>query len=98
MVDDGSCDCCDGTDETLGACPFTCLMEGEGVVEQLRAHVKEYSAALEQRVAYVEYAQARKEHWEAMWPNMPHQLEILWSHLRRTLGRIISFRVGGMQD
>jgi protein kinase C substrate 80K-H len=41
-VDDGICDCCDGSDETKTPefeCPNTCAEEGETLKKGLRAHV-----------------------------------------------------------
>ena len=62
FVDDGICDCCDGTDELKG-CTNTCLEKSAGALLSLQQKVSSYSHLLNKKAGYVSQAAERRKHW-----------------------------------
>ena len=60
FVDDGVCDCCDGTDELEG-CANTCIEKNAAVREGLQKQVDDYKAALAKRKEYAAGAAAARQ-------------------------------------
>jgi protein kinase C substrate 80K-H len=56
MVDDGVCDCCDGSDEPAGACGNACAERAAAVLVGLSANLAAAEAGLKKRAKYVTYA------------------------------------------
>jgi protein kinase C substrate 80K-H len=46
-VNDGICDCCDGSDEPKGKCPDNCYEIGKGLRDELKAKIKAMKAGIQ---------------------------------------------------
>ncbi len=62
FVDDGICDCCDGTDELKG-CSNTCLDKSAGALLSLQQKVAAYGNTLAKKASYVKQAAERRKSW-----------------------------------
>lgn len=65
MVDDGVCDCCDGSDERPGACPNVCLKAGRAAVKALAKEIKAREEGISARGDYVADAMLLRKKWKA---------------------------------
>ena len=63
FVDDGLCDCCDGSDEIHG-CSNRCLEESAPVVQELKDKLNVYTNALQKKGSFEQQAVAKKAHWQ----------------------------------
>ena len=59
-----SVDCCDGTDESSGACPNTCAEAGSANRAALKARWTAFKFGLKSRENYVVDVVANKQKWE----------------------------------
>lgn len=62
FVDDGVCDCCDGSDEPFGRCSNSCLRQAEAAISQLRTELKEVETGLHSRSQYIKYVDSAHDH------------------------------------
>ncbi|GAB4821655.1 hypothetical protein N2152v2_008701 [Parachlorella kessleri] len=65
MVDDGVCDCCDGTDERAGKCSNRCKELGAASLQALVADVAAAEAGLKAKEGYIADAVGIKKGWRA---------------------------------
>ena len=65
FVDDGICDCCDGSDD-LGtvSCPDTCVEEGRSKMVELQSSLADAEAGLRKKDVLLKAASARRAEWE----------------------------------
>ena len=65
FVDDGVCDCCDGSDENgTITCPDTCLEEGRSKMAALELSLAEAEAGLKKKEALRKQAKTKRAEWE----------------------------------
>jgi len=85
-VDDGVCDCCDGSDELVTRshvlCPNTCMEAGRAAREALEASIKAHEAGAQAKASLIEAAkqarekkQATKEKYERLLATRKEALE-----------------------
>ncbi|KAF5828843.1 glucosidase II beta subunit-like-domain-containing protein [Dunaliella salina] len=64
FVDDGVCDCCDGSDEALGKCRNTCLDRSASERQAVRDHVAFVRRALDEKQALISSAVQKQRAWQ----------------------------------
>ena len=64
FVDDGICDCCDGSDEVEVTCPDTCAKEGQGKLAKLELALADAEEGLRKNAVLRKEASDRRAGWE----------------------------------
>mmetsp|Transcript_22273 Transcript_22273/g.61568 ORF Transcript_22273/g.61568 Transcript_22273/m.61568 type:complete len:326 (+) Transcript_22273:71-1048(+) len=64
FVDDGVCDCCDGSDEAPGKCQNTCLDRSASERQAVRDHVAFVRRALDEKQALISSAVEKQRAWQ----------------------------------
>lgn len=63
-MDDGICDCCDGSDEVEVSCPDTCAKEGQGKLAKLELALADAEEGLRKNAVLRKEASDRRAGWE----------------------------------
>lgn len=85
FVDDGVCDCCDGTDEVSG-CNDSCQMLGELKRKDLQRKLDQYQFGAEARALLVPEAAKRRKEWAALMNELTPQVVDLKAQVAKLEG------------
>lgn len=73
FVDDGLCDCCDGSDEIQG-CPNRCLEESAPLLQEMKDKLSVYTSALEKKANFQQEAVEKKTNWQKRSEMIHHEI------------------------
>ena len=76
-LDDGICDCCDGSDEPAGTCPPTCASKAAEENVGIRRKLEEVTTALAEKAAGADAAHQALVGWQAELPRLQTALDAL---------------------
>ena len=76
FVDDGVCDCCDGTDEPPGRCISTCRQKGNEEVKMMQQKLSAAMAGAHKRSQYIDIAVKKRQEWSTSLEQKMLEVEI----------------------
>ncbi|KAL6754229.1 hypothetical protein V8C86DRAFT_1791960 [Haematococcus lacustris] len=86
FVDDGICDCCDGSDEASGLCKNTCLEKSSTQKQAIRDRMAQISQSLGKKAELLSQAAEMKSVWASKAHTIQSELEAQQAEVTRLEG------------
>ncbi|GFH28476.1 uncharacterized protein HaLaN_26976, partial [Haematococcus lacustris] len=83
FVDDGVCDCCDGSDEARGRCKNTCLDKSSSQKQAIKDRVAQISQSLDRKTDLMAQAIQLKANWAGKAHSIRSELEAQEAEVQR---------------